>query len=93
MAVGLHLSQIDEVDELLTNDPLALLIGLVPDQPVSETWSGTALSVRLACEGAYDVGVLFSRVEPGDQPVLDGRVDVLLRVRAQSRLWTSSRGE
>jgi hypothetical protein len=27
--VGLHLSQIDEADELLTNDPLALLIGMV----------------------------------------------------------------
>ncbi len=32
--VGLHLSQIDEADELLTNDPLALLIGMVPDQRV-----------------------------------------------------------
>jgi len=39
--VGLHLSQIDEADELLTNDPLALLIGMVLDQPVSEGWSGT----------------------------------------------------
>jgi len=39
--VGLHLSQIDEADELLTNDPLALLIGMVLDQPVSETWSET----------------------------------------------------
>jgi hypothetical protein len=37
--VGLHLSQIDEADELLTNDPLALLIGMVLDQPVSEPWS------------------------------------------------------
>jgi hypothetical protein len=37
--VGLHLSQIDEADELLTNDPLALLIGMVLDQPVSEAWS------------------------------------------------------
>ncbi|SQD96434.1 hypothetical protein FMEAI12_3640057 [Parafrankia sp. Ea1.12] len=34
--VGLHLSQIDEADELLTSDPLALLIGMVLDQPVSE---------------------------------------------------------
>ncbi len=39
--VGLHLSQIDEADELLTNDPLALLIGMVLDQPVSERWSET----------------------------------------------------
>jgi len=39
--VGLHLSQIAEADELLTNDPLALLIGMVLDQPVSEGWSGT----------------------------------------------------
>ncbi len=31
--VGLHLSQIDEADELLTSDPLALLlIGMVLDQ-------------------------------------------------------------
>ncbi len=29
--VGLHLSQIDEADELLTNDPLALLVGMVLD--------------------------------------------------------------
>ena len=32
--VGLHLSQIDEADDLLTNDPLALLIGMVLDQQV-----------------------------------------------------------
>jgi len=42
--VGLHLSQIDEADELLTNDPLALLIGMVLDQPVSERWSGAGQS-------------------------------------------------
>ncbi|KPM53672.1 Fe-S cluster assembly protein HesB [Frankia sp. CcI49] len=30
--MGLHLSQIAEADELLTNDPLALLIGMVLDQ-------------------------------------------------------------
>jgi uncharacterized HhH-GPD family protein len=34
MRVGLHLSQIDEADELLTNDPLALLIGMVLDQQI-----------------------------------------------------------
>jgi len=39
--VGLHLSQINEADELLTNAPLALLIGMVLDQSVSEGWSGT----------------------------------------------------
>jgi len=39
--VGLHLSHIDEADELLTNDPLALLIGMVLDQQNSEPWSGT----------------------------------------------------
>jgi hypothetical protein len=39
--VGLHLRQIDEADELLTNDSLALLIGMVLDQPESERWSGT----------------------------------------------------
>jgi uncharacterized HhH-GPD family protein len=32
--VGLHLSQIAEADELLTNDPLALLIGMVLDQQI-----------------------------------------------------------
>ncbi|OHV35608.1 MULTISPECIES: HhH-GPD-type base excision DNA repair protein [Pseudofrankia] len=32
--MGLHLSQIDEADELLTNDPLALLIGMVLDQQI-----------------------------------------------------------
>jgi len=40
------LSQIDEADELLTSDPLALLIGTVLDQQVSERTSGTARSVR-----------------------------------------------
>jgi len=42
--VGLHLSQIDEADELLTSDPLALLIGMVLDQPNSERWSGAGRS-------------------------------------------------
>ncbi|SQD96437.1 MULTISPECIES: hypothetical protein [unclassified Parafrankia] len=37
--MGLHLSQIAEADELLTNDPLALLIGMVLDQRMSEPWS------------------------------------------------------
>jgi hypothetical protein len=45
--VGLHLSQIDEADELLTNDPLALLIGMVPDQQVSEGWNGTGRCVSV----------------------------------------------
>ena len=35
--VGLHLSQIDEADELLTNDSLALLIGMVLDQQIGQT--------------------------------------------------------
>ncbi|ONH60620.1 hypothetical protein CcI49_11260 [Frankia sp. CcI49] len=35
-AVELHLSQIDEVDELLTNDRLALLIGMALDRQCSE---------------------------------------------------------
>jgi hypothetical protein len=35
--VGLHLSQIAEADELLTNDPLALLIGMVLDQQIAQT--------------------------------------------------------
>ncbi|CAO5178222.1 transposase [Frankia sp. AiPs1] len=33
--MGLHLSQIAEADELLTNDPLALLIGMMLNQQVS----------------------------------------------------------
>ncbi|WP_462204069.1 hypothetical protein [Frankia sp. CcWB3] len=33
--MSLHLSQIDEAGELLTNAPLALLIGMVLDQRVS----------------------------------------------------------
>jgi len=37
MTVGLHPSQIDEADELLTNDPLALLIGMVLDRQVGQT--------------------------------------------------------
>ncbi|WP_131765129.1 HhH-GPD-type base excision DNA repair protein [Candidatus Protofrankia californiensis] len=32
--MGLHLSQIAEADELLSNDPLALLIGMVLDQQI-----------------------------------------------------------
>jgi hypothetical protein len=35
--VGLHLSQIDEADELLTSDPLALLIGMVLDRQIGQT--------------------------------------------------------
>ena len=58
--MGLHLSQIDEADELLTNDPLALLIGMVLDQPVSEGWSGTArfvpVRLRSAMRGSVAAG-------------------------------------
>ncbi|WP_165485787.1 hypothetical protein [Frankia sp. Cppng1_Ct_nod] len=42
--MGLHLSQFAEADELLTNDPLPLLIGMVLDQRVSERTSGTGRS-------------------------------------------------
>jgi hypothetical protein len=42
--VGLHLSQIDEADELLTNDPLALLIGMVLDQQIGQTTNGSTSS-------------------------------------------------
>ena len=64
--MGLHLSQIDEADELLTNDPLALLIGMVLDQPVSEGWNGRVFRARsttrrhasfLALGAGDDVGV------------------------------------
>ncbi|CAO5157728.1 hypothetical protein FAIPA1_10195 [Frankia sp. AiPs1] len=34
--MGLHPSQIPEADELLTNDPLALLIGVVLDRQFSD---------------------------------------------------------
>jgi hypothetical protein len=44
--VGLHLSQIAEADELLTNDPLALLIGMVLDQQVSERTSAGGAADR-----------------------------------------------
>ncbi|ABW15966.1 hypothetical protein Franean1_6629 [Parafrankia sp. EAN1pec] len=43
--MGLHLSQIAEADELLTNDPLALLIGMVLDQRDSERTSENGRSV------------------------------------------------
>jgi hypothetical protein len=45
--VGLHLSQIAEADELLTNDALALLVGMVLDQRVSEGWSGPGRFVTM----------------------------------------------
>ncbi|WP_462187104.1 MULTISPECIES: hypothetical protein [unclassified Frankia] len=44
-AMGLHLSQIAEEDDLLTSDPLALLIGMVLDQRMSERTSGTGGSM------------------------------------------------
>ncbi|WP_285900732.1 hypothetical protein [Frankia sp. R82] len=45
--MGLHLSQIDEADELLTNDPLALFIGMILDQQVGQTRSdGWPMRVR-----------------------------------------------
>jgi len=54
---ALHLRQIDEADELLTKDPLALLVAMVLDQRISEGWSGIAPSVctRLrGAEGGFD---------------------------------------
>jgi hypothetical protein len=35
--MGLHLSQVNEADEPLTKDPLALLIGMVLDQQIGQT--------------------------------------------------------
>ncbi len=35
--VGLHLSRIDEADEPLSKDPLALLIAMVLDQQIGQT--------------------------------------------------------
>lgn len=45
-----HLSGDAEADALITSDTLALLVGMVLDQPVSEGWSGAGLSapVRLS---------------------------------------------
>ncbi|WP_322752377.1 hypothetical protein [Frankia sp. Cas3] len=39
---SLRLNQLAEAAELLTNDPLALLIGMVLDQPMPQGWSGLA---------------------------------------------------
>jgi len=72
--VGLHLSQIDEADELLTNDPLALLIGMVLDQqiPLERAFAapleltkrlGRPLDVaELAAFDPDELGSIFSRV-------------------------------
>jgi len=72
--VGLHLSQIGEADELLTNDPLALLIGMVLDQqiPLERAFAapleltkrlGRSLDVaELASFDPDELGSIFSRV-------------------------------
>lgn len=72
--VGLHLSQIDEADELLTNDPLALLIGMVLDQqiPLERAFAapleltrrlGRSLDVaELASFDPDELGAVFSQV-------------------------------
>ncbi|EIV94593.1 HhH-GPD-type base excision DNA repair protein [Frankia sp. QA3] len=71
--MGLHLSQIDEADELLTNDPLALLIGMVLDQqiPLERAFAapyelvarlGRPLDpAELAAFDPDDLGAIFSR--------------------------------
>ncbi|WP_261554717.1 HhH-GPD-type base excision DNA repair protein [Frankia tisae] len=71
--MGLHLSQIAEADELLTNDPLALLIGMVLDQqiPLERAFAAPyELTKRLGCSldvielAAFDpdeLGSIFSR--------------------------------
>jgi uncharacterized HhH-GPD family protein len=71
--VGLHLSQIDEADALLTNDPLALLIGMVLDQqiPLERAFAapyeltkrlGRSLDVtELAGFDPDELGAVFSR--------------------------------
>ncbi|OHV44805.1 hypothetical protein BCD48_24090 [Pseudofrankia sp. BMG5.36] len=66
--MGLHLSQIDEADELLTNDPLALLIGMVLDQRVSEGWSGTGRSVLVRLWSVSPDSVVDQEVAGGDLP-------------------------
>nr|WP_261564406.1 hypothetical protein [Frankia gtarii] len=75
--MGLHLSQIDEADELLTNDPLALLIGMVLDQqiPLERAFAAPSELVErlgwpldpgeLAVFDPDELGAIFSR-----QPVL-----------------------
>ncbi len=61
--VGLHLSQIAEADELLTNDPLALLIGMVLDQPVSERTSALPVNARkIRCLATRPSGQLRRRL-------------------------------
>ncbi len=72
--VGLHLSQIDEADELLTRDPLALLVGMVLDQqiPLERAFAAPyELSRRLgrpldaadlADADPDELGAVFSRV-------------------------------
>ncbi|MBL7490414.1 Fe-S cluster assembly protein HesB [Frankia sp. AgB1.9] len=72
--MGLHLSQIAEADELLTNDPLALLIGMVLDQqiPLERAFAapleltrrlGRSLDVaELASFDPDELGAIFSQV-------------------------------
>ncbi|ADP84858.1 HhH-GPD-type base excision DNA repair protein [Pseudofrankia inefficax] len=72
--MGLHLSQIDEADELLTNDPLALLIGMVLDQqiPLERAFAapleltkrlGRSLDVaELASFDPDELGAVFAQV-------------------------------
>ncbi len=45
VGMGLYLSGDPEVDDFLDADPLALLVGMVLDQQVSERTSGMARSV------------------------------------------------
>ncbi|WP_045877095.1 HhH-GPD-type base excision DNA repair protein [Pseudofrankia sp. DC12] len=71
--MGLYLSQIAEADELLTNDPLALLIGMVLDQqiPLERAFAapleltkrlGRSLDVtELAQFDPDELGAIFSR--------------------------------
>ncbi|OHV35610.1 hypothetical protein BCD49_21670 [Pseudofrankia sp. EUN1h] len=62
--VGLHLSQIDEADDLLTNDPLALLIGMVLDQQVSEGWSGMVRPAGTLPHGRVESASVSGGVRP-----------------------------
>ena len=64
--VELHLSQDAEADRLLSDDPLALLIGMVLDQQVPLEWAFAApAELRRRLGGTLDVRSI-ARMDPGE---------------------------
>ncbi len=61
---ALHLAQDAEADALLSNDPLALLVGMVLDQQVPLEWAfaGPA-ELKRRLDGAFDVATIASMDE------------------------------